>query len=325
MPTATRSSSWSSWRRVRAVRSTRFPDTVEALVTTRLDAFSPADRVLVQEASVFGMDIDLALLGAVLGRGRREVSRWERLAPWSARWHRGSSASDTTSSARPSTKASRSAAAVSSTSASGTCSRPGSTLEEQSALLATHYHLAEAHTTRLEIPGGGGTARRPALRQRRGLDVFRPGDGPCRAPHGAARAGARRRVAESLGDICERSGDHDRAPRRLRRGPRPRTGGPPHPGAPLAQGRDPQRAPEQVLVGPAPLRPGPPAAGRCGHFGRLRAGRDRGGLRRRPLPAGQVQGVHGVGHAGTRGGGSLGPPLRPGPRTAAPRPVRDLH
>ena len=121
------------------------PDTVEALLTTRLDAFSPADRVLVQDASVFGMDIDLALLGSVLGEPAAEASRWERLsslvrpvAPGVFRF--GHDLFRQTIYEGVSFRRRRELHI-----------RIGDLLEtrvdtrEQAALLAMHYHLAEAH------------------------------------------------------------------------------------------------------------------------------------------------------------------------------------
>jgi class 3 adenylate cyclase/tetratricopeptide (TPR) repeat protein len=56
------------------------PDTVEALITARLDQFSARDRVLIQEASVFGMDLDLEIVAAVLGPDAADEDRWNRLS-----------------------------------------------------------------------------------------------------------------------------------------------------------------------------------------------------------------------------------------------------
>jgi class 3 adenylate cyclase/tetratricopeptide (TPR) repeat protein len=56
------------------------PDTVEALVTVRLDQFTPRDRLLLQEASVFGMDLDLSIVSAVLGEEAGDATRWVRLS-----------------------------------------------------------------------------------------------------------------------------------------------------------------------------------------------------------------------------------------------------
>ena len=52
------------------------------------------------------------------------------------------------------------------------------------------------------------------------------------------------RVAESLGDICERSGDLDRAEAAYTRARALVPAGPPRPGAPVAQGGHPLPAPE---------------------------------------------------------------------------------
>ena len=186
------------------------PDTVEALVTARLDAFSPADRVLVQEASVFGMDIDLELLGAVLGSRAAEVSRWERLSslvrPVAAGVFRfGHDLFRQTIYEGVSFRRRRELHI-----------RIGDLLEtrvdpqEQAALLATHYHLAEAHdpawrylvragqqADRLYANVEAATFFDQALAHGAHLPELEPGD--------------KEKVAESLGDICERSGDHDRA------------------------------------------------------------------------------------------------------------------
>ena len=56
------------------------PDTVEALIAARLDQFSARDRVLIQEASVFGMDLDLGILAAVLGPEAADEDRWNQLS-----------------------------------------------------------------------------------------------------------------------------------------------------------------------------------------------------------------------------------------------------
>ena len=44
-----------------------FPDSIEALVTSRLDVLAPADRLLLREASVLGTMIDTEILAVALG------------------------------------------------------------------------------------------------------------------------------------------------------------------------------------------------------------------------------------------------------------------
>jgi tetratricopeptide (TPR) repeat protein len=186
------------------------PDTVEALVTARLDAFSPTDRVLVQEASVFGMDIDLELLGAVLGSRAAEESRWDRLsslvrpvAPGIFRF--GHDLFRQTIYEGISFRRRRELHI-----------RIGDLLEtrvdpqEQAALLATHYHLAEAHGLAWKYLVRAGQQADRLYANVEAATFFDQALG-----HGAhfseLEPGDREKVAESLGDICERSGDHDRA------------------------------------------------------------------------------------------------------------------
>jgi predicted ATPase/class 3 adenylate cyclase len=59
------------------------PETVETLITTRIDTLDPADRMLLRYASVVGPTFELSLLGEILGdelpdAGR--LARWERLS-----------------------------------------------------------------------------------------------------------------------------------------------------------------------------------------------------------------------------------------------------
>jgi class 3 adenylate cyclase/predicted ATPase len=57
------------------------PDTLHALIAARLDALDPADRVLIQDASVLGQSFHLDALAAVAGLDRQTaVERLDRLA-----------------------------------------------------------------------------------------------------------------------------------------------------------------------------------------------------------------------------------------------------
>ena len=186
------------------------PDTVEALVTARLDAFSPADRVLVQEASVFGMDIDLELLGAVLGSRAADESRWERLSslvrpvvPGVFRF--GHDLFRQTIYEGVSFRRRRELHI-----------RIGELLEtrvdhqEQAALLATHYHLAEAHDPAWRYLVRAGQQADQLYANVEAATFFDQALG-----HAAHLSDLpleeQERVAESLGDIRARSGEHDGA------------------------------------------------------------------------------------------------------------------
>ena len=56
------------------------PESIEALVTARIDTLSAADRLLLREAAVLGSQIDVALLAeATANPDLRQASRWETL------------------------------------------------------------------------------------------------------------------------------------------------------------------------------------------------------------------------------------------------------
>ena len=56
------------------------PDSLEALVASRVDALSAEDRLLLRQASVMGTEVDIGALGQVIGDALiRRQDRWERL------------------------------------------------------------------------------------------------------------------------------------------------------------------------------------------------------------------------------------------------------
>ena len=56
------------------------PETVESLLTNRIDALDPADRLLLRHASVIGPSFDLDLLTETLADAGADPEQWERLA-----------------------------------------------------------------------------------------------------------------------------------------------------------------------------------------------------------------------------------------------------
>jgi class 3 adenylate cyclase/tetratricopeptide (TPR) repeat protein len=60
---------------------TATPDSIEALVTARIDTLGPADRLLLREAAVLGSQIDVALLAEATGQPElRRSERWDALS-----------------------------------------------------------------------------------------------------------------------------------------------------------------------------------------------------------------------------------------------------
>ncbi len=58
---------------------TALPPSVEAALTARIDALPGPDRLLVRDASVLGVQVELDLLGASLGQDAAGLSRWAAL------------------------------------------------------------------------------------------------------------------------------------------------------------------------------------------------------------------------------------------------------
>lgn len=56
------------------------PETVESLLTNRIDALHPSDRLLLRHASVIGPSFDLDLLDETLAEESGDAEQWERLA-----------------------------------------------------------------------------------------------------------------------------------------------------------------------------------------------------------------------------------------------------
>lgn len=57
------------------------PSSLEEVVATRVDALEPLDRRLLRDASVLGVEVDIELLGRMLGRTTiADQERWDRLA-----------------------------------------------------------------------------------------------------------------------------------------------------------------------------------------------------------------------------------------------------
>jgi class 3 adenylate cyclase/tetratricopeptide (TPR) repeat protein len=56
------------------------PETVESLLTNRIDALHPSDRLLLRYASVIGPSFDLDLLDETLAEESGDAEQWERLA-----------------------------------------------------------------------------------------------------------------------------------------------------------------------------------------------------------------------------------------------------
>ena len=186
------------------------PDTVEALITARLDQFSARDRVLIQEASVFGMDLDLGILAAVLGPEAADEERWDRLstlvrpvAP--GVWRFGHDLFRQTIYEALSYRRRR-----------DIHGRIGGLLEtfaegdERAGLLATHFDLAEAHDKAWTYAVVAGDRANRLYANVDALHFYQLALGHAQRLNELAGA-ERAAVAESLADVHERLGELDEA------------------------------------------------------------------------------------------------------------------
>ena len=207
------------------------PDTVERLLTTRIDTLEPVDRMLLRYAAVVGPSFELSLLG---DPGRPSASSRIRRRRSTAGPRCASSSSTPARAARvPARPRPRDrlrgalvpAAAPRSTDASARRSSSGSATgpTRRPALLSLHFHEAREYERSWRYAVSAGPARRRASRTSSPPSSTsapsrpprrRPGSSPARSP----------RVAEALGDVCERFGDYEprgdayeRAPRARRR------------------------------------------------------------------------------------------------------------
>ena len=186
------------------------PESVETLLTTRIDTLAPADRLLLRFASVVGPTFRLELLGAILGdevEGAGESSRWDSLGEFVVPLEAGmlgfrhdlvrATAYEGLSFRRRREIHERVGLALE--------QRAGDRADEEAALLS--FHFAEAgddvrawrYGTAAGAPGCGG------IRQRGRRGAPRAGTGG-RYGAGTLPPEEVAGVAELLGDVCERFG-----------------------------------------------------------------------------------------------------------------------
>ena len=190
------------------------PETVETLITARIDTLDPEDRMLLRYASVVGSSFELSLLDEILGDelpDAGELSRWERLSEFVS-WEDPevlafrhdlirATAYEGLSFRRRRAIHGRVAAAVE--------RQAGERVEEAAALLSLHYLEAEQFEKawRYAVLAGdqarakyanvvAGELYERALAAAQNLEL----------PNGEVA-----RVAEALGDVAERYGGYERA------------------------------------------------------------------------------------------------------------------
>ncbi len=188
------------------------PDSIDQLLTSRIDTLAPPDRLLLRDASVMGAVVDtLVLAEAVDDQSVRDIARWDPLEPFVA--------PDDGMTLRFRHALFRTAAyeglsyrrrALVHAAVGAVIERHASELRGVAGLLSLHFDVAGDHATRVALLGprrartrapSTRTSRRPSSSGARCAMQTVPGSRPTDV------AG----VAEALGDVSELLGRYDEA------------------------------------------------------------------------------------------------------------------
>jgi len=188
------------------------PESVELLMTSRIDRLEPGDRALLRYASVVGARFDLELLREILGEhaeGAAELERWERLTEF-VEWESEDvlrfrhelfrvAAYEGLSFARRRTIHGRVGAVLE--------RRAGELRDEAAGLLSLHFLEAGEHDKAWRYSVAAGDRARARYANIDAIEFYR------RALAAAAALeldpAEASRVAEALGDVCELAARYD--------------------------------------------------------------------------------------------------------------------
>ncbi len=277
------------------------PETVETLITTRIDTLEPGDRFLLRNASVLGARFELDLLADVLADELEDVGdldRWRRLGEFVA-WEGTNMLSfrhDLFRTVAYEGLSFRRRREIHGRVGSMLERRAGEGAVDLAPLLSLHFLLAEDYERawRYSVAVGELAKRRSANVV--AAELFERA--LTAADHLELPADEIARVAEMLGDVCELSGRYEEAGAAYLRA-RESGGRRASADAPDAQGGSPSRAARQLSGGARLVR----ARAQCDRGrgccrrrdGEPRAARAR--HRGRQVPAGPLRRGHRVGHA----------------------------
>jgi class 3 adenylate cyclase/tetratricopeptide (TPR) repeat protein len=191
------------------------PESVETLLTSRIDVLDPPDRMLLRYAAVLGRSFELDLLAEILSdelQGVRDPDRWRRLGHLVERVEGDSlrfrhelvraTAYEGLSFRRRREIHGRVAAAIE--------QRAGADVGEVAGLLSHHYLEAGEHEQAWRYSVLAGDAAQERLANVVASELY---ERALRAAEQLTALGAdeRARVCEALGDVCERFARYDRA------------------------------------------------------------------------------------------------------------------
>ena len=191
------------------------PESVETLLTTRIDTMAPADRMLLRFASVIGRAFRLELLGVILGDevdGAGDQSRWEPLGEFVVPLEEGllgfrhdlvrATAYEGLSFRRRREIHERVGLALE--------ERAGDRVEEEAALLSLHFAEAGDHARAWRYAASAGRQAEANLANVDAAALFERALAAADALD-SVPAEEVVEVAERLGDVCERFAAYDRA------------------------------------------------------------------------------------------------------------------
>ncbi len=187
------------------------PESVESLLTTRIDTLEPADRMLLRYAAVFGPTFELDFLGAVLGdqiADAGEASRWETLREFV------SSAGGGAFAFRHDLVRATAYEGLSFQRRRDIHGRVAAALEERGAgseeLLSLHFLEAGVHDKAWRYAAVAGERAQASFANVVAAELYERAIAAAEnLPEIPAPDVAR--ILESLGDVCERFGAYDRA------------------------------------------------------------------------------------------------------------------
>ena len=188
------------------------PESVESLLTTRIDTLDPENRMLLRYAAVVGPTFELDFIAEILEDeipDAADPARWEWLREFVGY------AGDMTYAFRHDLVRATAYEGLSFARRRDIHCRVAGALErrggESDALLSLHFFEARRLRQGVDVRGGRGRACAGELRQRRRRGAVRARDRRRRNIYPSSTFASVARVHESLGDVCELFGAYDRA------------------------------------------------------------------------------------------------------------------
>ena len=196
--------------------SNDLPESVQTLLTTRIDTLDPADRMLLRYASVVGASFEPALLAEILGGESADAGdpmRWERLGEFLVPLREGSLAfrHDLMRATAYEGLSFRRRREIHGRVGQALERRAGDRVNEDAALLSLHFAEAGDHDRGWRYAVIAGRRAKEGFANVVAAELFERALTAADALEGAVPNAEAADVAEALGDACERFGAYGRA------------------------------------------------------------------------------------------------------------------